>query len=145
MRKFLLCIAVVFAFGMMAAAQDTGAQSGGAMDHGKMKGHKMAGDSGAARTTTGCIEKSGDGYMLKNGRYKEGVKVTGSDDLGPHAGHSVKLTGSWTTPGKEFAETKLDMVAASCKSAAGSSMSSGGEASGGKKKGAAAGSTPPKS
>lgn len=118
MKKLLFCIAVVLAFGITAAAQDTsGAQS--ATDTGKQakssttKPDKTS-TSTKSSTTTGCIEKSGDSYVLKNGRYRSGVKVTGSEDFGPHVGHTVKLTGAWTTPGQEFAATKLDMVSDTC-------------------------------
>jgi hypothetical protein len=160
MKKLLVCVAVVFAFALTVVAQDTGAgQSASGTKSTKTtkstkssSGSSMA--SGGSRTTTGCIDKSGDGYMLKNGRYKSGVKVTGSDDLGPHVGHTVKLTGNWTTPGKEFSETKVGMVSDTCKMNAsskgsGASMSSNsttGSTKSGKKKGAssgAAGSTPP--
>src|SRR5438270_5109391 len=146
MKRFLLCMAVVFAFAFTSAAQDTNPQSSnsgsGTQSSSSAKTKKssktgsMSSKSGSSasgsRTTTGFIDKSADGYTLKNGRYKNGVKVTGSDDLAPHVGHTVKLTGNWTTPSKEFAETKVDMVSASCKmggsktaSAGGASMSSG--------------------
>lgn len=136
MKKFLVCMAVLFAFAITAAAQDTGASQS------SMAKSKKSSMSSGSKSTTGCIEKSGDGYVLKNSKNKEGVKVTGSDDLAPHVGHTVKLTGSWTTPGQEFAETKLDMVSDTCKMGGGKAMSSTG-----KKKGAAAGSsaTPPPS
>jgi hypothetical protein len=138
MKKLMLCLVVVFAFAFTAAAQDTGASQ--SATHSSKKSMSSSG----SRTTTGCIEKSGDSYMLKNGRYKNGVKVTGSDDLSAHVGHTVKLTGSWTTPGQEFSETKVDMVSDTCKMG-GNSMSATGTKSG-KKKGASsssAGSTPP--
>lgn len=134
MKKFLVCMAVLFAFAITAAAQDTGAQSG-------TKSSKKSSMSGG-HAITGCVEKSGDGYVLKDSHHKNGVKVTGSDDLAPHVGHTVKLTGSWTTPGQEYAETKLDMVSDTCKMGGGKAMSS----TGGKKKGAGASSaTPPPS
>ena len=84
-------------------------------------------------------------YTLTNGRYKNGVAVSGSDDLGPHVGHTVRLTGNWSGDKKTFNETKVDMVSANCSTGGGASKkgasakggsssdtaSSGGAASGG--------------
>ena len=126
MKKVLfLAVITLFALPLALAAQDTGAGQGGgsgATMGGKKAGSKMA----TGNTTTGCIEKSGDGYVLKNKKYPEGVKVTGSDDLSAHVGHRVSLSGNWTTPGQEFGETKVTMVSTSC-SAAGGSMGKGGK------------------
>src|SRR5437868_1716240 len=138
MRKALLCIAVLLAFGLTAVAQDTGTsgQSSTTTTTTK-KSTRTAASKG--NTITGCIEKSGDNYMIKNGRYKNGVKVTGSDDLSPHVGHTVKLTGTWASAAastgetkgggmkmsnREFNETKVDMVSETCKMGAGKAASS---------------------
>ena len=141
MKKLVVCMAVVFAFALTSAAQDTNPQSSSSTTTSQTTTKTKSSSSMKGKTATGCIEKSDDGYVLKNGRYKNGVKVTGSDDLAPHVGHTVKLTGSWAAPGQEFNETKLDMVSDTCKMG-GMSMSSTGKS--GKKKGSsAAGSTPP--
>ena len=128
MKKLMLCIAVVFAFAVMAVAQDAGAQSG--------SGASAKSGSSSGKTLTGCVSKGDDGsYMVR------GAKVTGSDDLAPHVGHTVKLTGTWTTPRKEFSETKLDMVSDTCKGGAG--MSASGTGHKGKKSGGATATPPP--
>jgi hypothetical protein len=145
MRKALLCVAVLLAFGLTAVAQDTGtagqsSTSTTTTKTTKTKHKKAAGDMGdmgaKSSTMTGCIDKSGDGYVLKNGRHKNGVKVTGSDDLSAHVGHTVKLTGTWASASaaggtgetkgggtkmssREFNETKVDMVSETCKMGAG--------------------------
>jgi hypothetical protein len=77
--------------------------------------------------------------MLKSGRYRQGVKVTGSDDLAPHVGHTVRLTGTWTVPDQEFAESRIEMVSDSCKLGTGTTSSTE------KKKGSSSGTaaTPP--
>src|SRR5438067_6350041 len=150
MRKALLCIAVLLAFGLTAVAQDTGTagQSSTSTTTTKTtktkKSKKAAGDMGdmgmKTSTMTGCIEKSGDNYVLKNGRHKNGVKVTGSDDLSAHVGHTVKLTGTWASASaagtgetkgggtkaasREFNETKVDMVSETCTMGAGKAASS---------------------
>lgn len=64
-------------------------------------GEKSAtGKSAAGTTLTGCLAKGpeGNGYVLTNGRYKSGVAVNSDQDLSAHAGHTVKLTGSWEKP-----------------------------------------------
>jgi hypothetical protein len=147
MKKLLLCIAVVLAFAITSAAQDTNPQSSNTPTSSQASGSKKGtkASSSGSKSLTGCVEKGDNGYVVKNGRYKTGVKVSGSDDLAPHDGHTVKLTGSWTTPGQEFNETKLAMVSDTCKMGGKSSTSSTGKT--GKKKGSgsgsAAGSTPP--
>lgn len=112
MKKVLLLLAVVFAFTLAMAAQETGAAStdqtqtttttkksthkkgsaSGDMDNMKM------GASGKQATLTGCLSKdaNSDGmYTLTNGRRKRGVEVGPADKVKDHAGHQVKLTGSW--------------------------------------------------
>src|SRR5437763_17121671 len=149
MRKALLCMAVLLAFGLTAVAQDTGTAGQSSTSttttkttktkHKKTSGDM--GDMGKTSTMTGCIDKSGDGYVLKNGRHKNGVKVTGSDDLSAHVGHTVKLTGTWASAAaaggtgetkgggtkmssREFNETKVDMVSETRKTGAGKAASS---------------------
>lgn len=124
-----------------AGSAQTAGTAGGAHAHSRKAGNTTNADmnkEGGGKTLTGCVSKSDDGsYMV------HGAKVTGSDDLAPHVGHTVKLTGTWTTPKKEFSETKLDMVSETCKG--GKSMSSTGMEAGkkGKKSGGAAATTPP--
>ncbi|HKD91842.1 MAG TPA: hypothetical protein VKB56_08060 [Terriglobales bacterium] len=144
MKKLLLCMAVVFAFAITSAAQETNPQtSNPAPSTRSSSGNKetKAASSTGTRTTTGCIEKSDDLFMLKSGRYRQGVKVTGSDDLAPHVGHTVRLTGTWTVPGQEFAESRIEMVSDSCKLGTGSTSST--EKKKGSSSGTAGGSTPP--
>lgn len=142
MKRFALCFAVVLALALTAAAQDTSAQTseqapkGG---HATVKGPQKSpgaveGDQ-AVRAITGCVEKSGDNYMLQNAKYKNGIAVHGSDDLSAHVGHTVRLSGTWATPGRDFNETKIKMVSDTCNPKA---------AAGGKhNKGAAGTATPP--
>ena len=148
MKKLLLCMAVVFAFAITSAAQaaqetSPPQSSNPAPSTRSSSGNQetKAASSTGTRTTTGCIEKSDDLFVLKSGRYRQGVKVTGSDDLAPHVGHTVRLTGTWTVPGQEFAESRLDMVSDSCKIGTGSTSSP--DKKKGSSSGAAGGSTPP--
>ena len=148
MKKLLLCMAVVLAFAITSAAQATNPQgSNPAPSTRSSSGNQetKAASSTGTRTTTGCIEKSDDLFVMKSGRYRQGVKVTGSDDLAPHVGHTVRLTGTWTVPGQEFAESRIDMVSDSCKIGTGSGTGSPSstEKKKGSSSGAAGGATPP--
>jgi hypothetical protein len=42
---------------------------------------------------TGCIAEIDGKYMLKNKKHPEGVELMSSDDLKPHVGHKVSVTG----------------------------------------------------
>src|SRR5438270_11568951 len=106
MKQFALCVAVVFAVAIGgAAAQDTSGQSGSgkapkggaAVGKGPQKSPGAVEGDQDRRTVTGCVEKSGDGYTVKNGRYKDAFMVHGKDDLAAHVGHTVTLTGTWAT------------------------------------------------
>jgi len=133
MKRVLLFFVVVLAFAWTTVAQDqsTTSSSQTTTTTTTKKSHKnaAAADSKAAADTasaksaaktstiTGCVSKSAgtDGsYTIANGRYKNGVAVTGSDDISKHAGHKVQLAGNWTTPGKSFEETKIKHVSETC-------------------------------
>ena len=132
MKRVLLVIAMALAFTWTMAAQDQAGTSSTqtTTTTTTKKSHKKAASSdtsasdtasskstGKSHTVTGCISKDKDAngnYTLTNGRYKKGVDVTGSDDLSAHAGHKVQLTGTWTTPGKTFDETKIKHISETC-------------------------------
>jgi hypothetical protein len=48
---------------------------------------------GKQMTITGCIAEKNGKYMLKNKKHPEGVELMSSDDLKPHVGHKVSVTG----------------------------------------------------
>lgn len=125
MKRLLVCLAVAFTFVLTSAAQDASsstapqtsdkAPKGG---HAAVKGPQKSpgaveGDQDV-RGVTGCVSKDGDNYVLKNAHYKDGFAIHGNDDLAPHVGHTVRLSGTWATPGKDFNETKLKMVSDNC-------------------------------
>lgn len=109
MKKFLLLLVVTLAFTFTAMSQ-TESKTGGTSEQTttakKSKKGSAAAETGQAAgaakeaTLTGCLsaqpDKNGN-YTLSNGRYKKGVEVTPADKVKEHAGHQVKLTGSWTT------------------------------------------------
>src|ERR1051325_368676 len=112
MKRFAFCVAIAFACVMTAAAQDTSSSAGAQTSdkapkggHATVKGPQksagaMEGDQDV-RGVTGCVSKEDDNYVLKNAHYKNGFAVHGNDDLGPHVGHTVRLSGTWATPGKD--------------------------------------------
>jgi hypothetical protein len=118
MKKLLLLLAVVLAFSFTAVAQ-YGSSSGtsqteqtttskskkassgemGEMSHSQGEMGKTA-KSAKEHTMTGCISKepNADGmYVFTNGHYKKGVEVGPTEMIKEHAGHTMKLTGHWTS------------------------------------------------
>jgi hypothetical protein len=99
---------------------------------------KTKSKSGAAKasTITGCIQKGQEtnGYTLKSSDGKMYELMPGTQDLSPHVGHTVTLTGSKThaakateakkdvsekkeaagSPHTDFKVTGLKMVSESC-------------------------------
>src|SRR4051812_27095006 len=59
-------------------------------------------------TLTGCLNgpNAENAYIVTTRQYKRGVEVgmPNSDDLSKHAGHKVRLTGSWAKSGGEIGE-----------------------------------------
>ena len=144
MTRVSMLVVFLLAFGWLVMAQDQSSASQTTTSTTAMKTHKKsassdanatdtsAKSSGKSSTVTGCIshEKAANGdYTLTNGRYKNGVDVSGSDDLGKHAGHKVQLTGSWSDPGKAFQETKIKHISETCNVAGTNSASTGADAS----------------
>ena len=71
--------------------------------------HTHAAAAGPKESTmTGCLSgpNAEGAYLLKNGHYRKGMEVGGTDDLKAHVGHKVKLTGTWAKSGSEIGETE---------------------------------------
>jgi hypothetical protein len=79
--KFMLVL--VLASSMSAMAQ-TG-MSNDSMKKGQPSGKK--------RSMTGCIAEKDGKYMMTNQKHPDGVQLMTSEDLKPHVGHTVKVTG----------------------------------------------------
>jgi hypothetical protein len=80
----------------------------------------------STQTATGCLQKSPTAniYMLTDQDGKLWDLHSGTVPLGPHVGHTVKVTGTIPKDSKDSGETsaqnhlivtKLDMVRDSCK------------------------------
>ncbi len=109
MKKTILALCVVLAFGLMAFAQAGGSSSSTKTTKTEKtskttKSAKSAGES----KLTGCLSgpNSENAYMLTNGRYKKGVEVGGNDELAKHVGHQVQLTGAWESSGTAIGENE---------------------------------------
>lgn len=49
--------------------------------------------SGKKMSMTGCIAEKDGRYMMTNQEHPDGVQLMSSEDLKPHVGHTVKVTG----------------------------------------------------
>jgi hypothetical protein len=45
-------------------------------------------------TLQGCVQQSGDDFMLQTGKRKD-IELISNEDLKAHIGHTVKVTGIW--------------------------------------------------
>jgi hypothetical protein len=65
------------------------AQTGMSSDSSMKKSDSM----GKQMTMTGCVAEKDGNYMLKNKKHPDGIELMSSDDLKPHVGHKVSVTG----------------------------------------------------
>ncbi|MHB8412241.1 MAG: hypothetical protein ACYDDI_09895 [Candidatus Acidiferrales bacterium] len=83
-KKMNLMLMLVLACSMSAMAQ-TNMSSDSSMHKDQMSGKKMS--------MTGCISEKDGKYMMMNKRHPDGVHLMSSEDLKPHVGHKMKVTG----------------------------------------------------
>ena len=155
MKRLLLLLAVAVAFTFTAVAQtstpssDQSSQTSTSTTNKKKSAHSMSamgehGTSAKEATLTGCVSAQPDSngnYTLSNGRYKKGIEVGPTDKIKDHAGHQVKLTGTWSTAAagetagggaaassgkktKSFEATDVTMISESCATAPGGGTTS---------------------
>ncbi len=82
----LACSMMVFCMSAFAQTSDTMGRN----NSNKMKSDKMMGKTMSA---VGCIAEKDGKYMLMNKQHPDGMMLMGSEDMKPHVGHKVKLTG----------------------------------------------------
>ncbi len=75
---------------MLACSLPALAQSNMSSDS-SMKSDKMMGKT---KTVTGCISEKDGKYMITDKAHPNGVELMSSNDLKPHVGHKVKVTGT---------------------------------------------------
>jgi len=108
MKKTLVCLAATSLFAISSFAQTNGssATSSGSQTTTTTTTKTSSQKSGAAkeRTLTGCVAAGNEAneYVLTHGKKK--VELVSTEDLKPHVGHTVKVTGNWTTEAKEKQE-----------------------------------------
>jgi hypothetical protein len=120
MKKLLSLIAVVLCLSCGALAQDAAKT-------------KKATEPKTSQLT-GCLSSpAAGGYTLTNGHYKNGVTVTGPDELKSHVGHQVRMKGTWSEDKKSYKAESISHVADTCPAAG----SAGGKTQAGKSKGEA--------
>lgn len=82
-RKINLILMLVLACSMSAIAQSS--TSSDSMNKDQMHSKKMS--------MTGCISEKNGKYFLTNKEHPDGVQLMTSEDLKPHVGHMMKITG----------------------------------------------------
>src|SRR5882724_1833543 len=74
---------------VLACSVSLFAQTGMSSDSSMKKSDSM----GKQMTMTGCVAEKDGKYMLKDKKHPDGVELMSSDDLKPHVGHKVSVTG----------------------------------------------------
>lgn len=123
MKKTLFCLAATCIFAVSGLAQTgTSATSSGTQAT-TTTGSQSEKKAGAAKekTLTGCIEagKEANEYVLKTSKSKKPIELISADDLKPHVGHTVKVTGNWSSEAAEAKEMGGGAEKAQHKGAAG--------------------------
>ncbi|HEY1800828.1 MAG TPA: hypothetical protein VGG46_07830 [Terriglobales bacterium] len=65
------------------------AQTGMSSDSSMKKSDQM----GKSTTMTGCLVQKDGKYLLTNEKHPDGVQLMGSENLKPHVGHKISVTG----------------------------------------------------
>ena len=86
MQKVMGCMLMAVLACSMSAMAQSGGSSDSSMKHDKMEGKSMS--------MIGCIGEKDGKYMIMNKKHPDGVQLMSSEDLGPHVGHKVKVTGT---------------------------------------------------
>lgn len=115
MKKLLLLLAVVVAFTCTQAMAQYGSSSssGQSSTMDQSAGKKAKKDS----TLTGCLSKepgASGNYTLTNGKFKKGVEVMPTDKVQGHGGHTVQLTGQWSSDKKSFEVASMKHISPTC-------------------------------
>ena len=71
--------------GSMSAIAQTDMSNDSSTKKSHMSGKKMS--------MTGCIAEKDGKYMMMNKEHADGVQLMSADDLKPHVGHKVQVTG----------------------------------------------------
>ena len=86
MQKVSGCMLMLVLACSMSAMAQSGMSSDSSMKHDNMSGKSMS--------MTGCIGEKDGKYMMMDKKHPDGVQLMSSEDLKPHVGHKVKVTGT---------------------------------------------------
>ena len=87
--KTQLMVMLVLACSVSVLAQ-TGMSSDSSMNKSGSMGKKM--------TMTGCVSEKDGKYMLTDKNHPDGMELMSSQDLKPHVGHKISVTGMMESP-----------------------------------------------
>jgi hypothetical protein len=108
MKKTLFCLAATCMFAVSGLAQtgSSATSSGTQATTTEQQSTSKKAQSTKEKTLTGCIEAGSEAneYVLKTGSSKKPIELISSDDLKPHVGHTVKVTGNWSSEASEKKE-----------------------------------------
>lgn len=76
MKKCITLLMLAFAFSLFVNAQS-----------------EQTGASNGPMTITGCIAEKDGQYMMINKNHPEGVLLSSAEDIKPHVGHKMSVTG----------------------------------------------------
>lgn len=101
MRKSTLVLVLVVALAALAQAQYTGSTSQSTTTATSAAAGESKSGAGKDNTLTGCLngpDSQGMFTLNTTGKKKKAVSIdAGTVDLKPHAGHEVRVTGTWET------------------------------------------------
>ena len=83
--KIRTCLMAMTLLACSVSFAQTGMSSDSSMSKSDSMGKKM--------TMTGCIGEKDGKYMLMDKKHPDGVELMSSEDLKPHVGHKVTVTG----------------------------------------------------
>ena len=117
----LLLSAPPMAHGGQQAAPASSEHSAPSMQQDSQPGSMASSANKGDRVVSGCL-RSKDGKFMLESKHHKMIWLTGSEDLGPHVGHSVTVHGNFMSSTgnppvgqvSDFQVKQIDMVADHC-------------------------------
>ncbi len=85
--------ACLMAMSLLACSVAMMAQTGMSSDSSMNKSDSMGKSMTKSMTMTGCVAEKDGKYMLMDKKHPDGVEMMSSEDMKPHVGHKVTVTG----------------------------------------------------
>jgi hypothetical protein len=117
----LLLSAVSMAHGTQQVPPTSSEHSAPSMQQDSQPGSMASSANKGDKIISGCLRSKNGKYMLE-GKHHKTIWLTGSEDFGPHVGHTVTIHGSFMSSteassagqGSDFQAKQIDMVADRC-------------------------------